>query len=77
MKSGSFESLNVSERWGCRLNARQMRLTALWDIPSSRAIDRVLQWVESRGFASSVLVMTRSTLGVRDLPRRTRARLVQ
>jgi len=29
MNSGSFESLNVSTRWGCSAKARQIRLTAV------------------------------------------------
>jgi hypothetical protein len=60
-KSGSFESLKAAVRCGCRLKARQMRLTVLWLNPQRAAIARVLQWVPSRGFASSVSVTTCST----------------
>ena len=50
-KSGSFESLNVSVRCGCRANARQMRCTVLRLRPHAFASERVLQWVASgRGF---------------------------
>src|SRR5438445_1045531 len=61
IKSGSFDSLNVSVRCGCRAKARQIRLTAVWLRPLVRAIDRVLQCVASRGVDSNVIVTTRST----------------
>jgi len=61
MKSGSFESLNVSTRWGCRVKARQIRLTAVWLSPQRFAIARVLQCVASGGVVSSVSRTTRST----------------
>jgi hypothetical protein len=61
MKSGSFESLNVSVRCGCRAKARQMRWTVLRLSPHAVAIDRVLQWLASEGVVSSVWVSTRST----------------
>jgi hypothetical protein len=46
---------------GFNLNARQIRLTADWDIPAASAIPRVLQWVALAGLVSRVLVTTRST----------------
>jgi hypothetical protein len=53
-----FEGLGPV-RWSPK--ARQMRLTAVWDIPSVRAIERVDQWVAAGGVSSRVLVMTAST----------------
>jgi hypothetical protein len=61
MNSGSGDSLNVSLRCGCKLKARQIRLTVLWLRPHCRAIARVLQCVASRGVVSRVNVTTRST----------------
>ena len=61
MKKGSDDNLKVSVRWGCNPKARQMRLTVLWLSPLRWAMDRVLQWVASRGAVSSVSVITRST----------------
>ncbi|OPY93069.1 MAG: hypothetical protein A4E73_00486 [Syntrophaceae bacterium PtaU1.Bin231] len=61
IKSGSVESLKVSQRWGCKAKARQMRLIALWLSPEAAAIERVLQCVASGGDDSSVMVITRST----------------
>src|SRR6266508_2966785 len=54
-------SLNVLTRCGRRLNARQIRLTAVWLSPHRRASVRVLQCVASRGVVSSVTRITRST----------------
>ena len=42
-KNGSLESLNVSWRCGCRPKARQIRLTAVCDMPIAWAMVRVLQ----------------------------------
>src|SRR6266508_924057 len=61
MNSGSLDSLNVLTRCGRRLNARQIRLTAVWLSPHRRASVRVLQCVASRGVVSSVTRITRST----------------
>lgn len=61
MNSGSVLSLNVSLRWGANAKARQIRLIELWLNPVSAAIERVLQWVASRGADSRVRAMTRST----------------
>src|SRR3989475_3678411 len=61
INSGSFESLNVSTRWGCNANARQIRLTAVWLNPHRRAMARVLQCVAARGVLSSVSRTTCST----------------
>jgi len=61
VKNGSADSLNDSRRWGLRPNARQMRPTAVWDRPRSRARVRVLQWVASFGVASRVRARARST----------------
>ncbi len=73
MNNGSGDSLKVSLRCGCRLKARQIRLTVLWLMPHCRAIARVLQCVASRGVVSRVNVTTRSTsasLTVRGAPGR-------
>ena len=59
MNSGSLESWNVSARCGCKANARQMRLTALWLKPLRWAMERVDQWVASGGRFSRVNVSTR------------------
>lgn len=61
MNSGSLESLKVSARWGWSAKARQMRLTLLWLNLQALAMDRVLQWVASRGVDSRVCVRTRPT----------------
>ena len=61
MNNGSGDSLNVSLRCGCKLKARQIRLTVLWLRPHWRAMARVLQCVASRGVVSKVNVTTRST----------------
>src|SRR2546426_526654 len=61
MNSGSLDSLNVLTRCGRKLNARQIRLTAVWLSPHRRASVRVLQCVASRGVVSSVTRITRST----------------
>ncbi len=52
MKKGSVESLKLSSWCGLRPKARQMRLTADWLIPVASAIERVDQWVASRGVSS-------------------------
>ena len=73
MNSGSFDNLKVSQRWGCRANARQMRPTVAALSPHTRAIERVLQCVASRGIDSRVVVTTRSTSAsdtVRGVPGR-------
>ena len=49
------------DRFGQGQNARQMRLTAVRVRPVALAIPRVLQWVASVGFGSSVRVTTSST----------------
>ena len=43
MNSGSVDSFHVSTMCGLRPNARQIRDTADWDMPSALAIDRVDQ----------------------------------
>ncbi len=60
MSSGSFDSLKVSLRWGCRPNARQMRLTDDRLIRLALATSRTLQWVAPRGVVSSARITTRS-----------------
>jgi len=73
MNSGSFDSLNVSLRCGCREKACQIRLTVLRLSPHCAASERVLQWVASFGADSSVIVSTRSTsasLTLRGVPGR-------
>jgi hypothetical protein len=54
-KYGSVDNLKVSQRWGCRPKARQIRDTDDWDRPVSLAIERVDQCVASFGFDSRVL----------------------
>ena len=61
MNCGSLESFQVSWRWGCNPNARQMRPIASRDKPASAAIDRVDQCVASLGVVSNVLTITSST----------------
>ncbi len=56
MNCGSGESLKCSLRCGFRPKARQIRLIADCDIPVAFAIERVDQWVASRGLSSSVRV---------------------
>ncbi len=58
---GSAESLKVSCLCGLRPNARQIRETAVCDMPVAAAIDRVDQCVASTGLVSSVLTTTAST----------------
>ena len=58
---GSPESLNVSDRCGCRPNAFQIRCTDAGESPTSRAIERIDQWVASTGDASSVRRTTSAT----------------
>src|SRR5262245_20445450 len=60
-KNGSVESLNEPRRWGLSPNVCQIRATAVWDRPSARASDRVLQWVASAGRDSRVRVTAAST----------------
>jgi hypothetical protein len=48
MSSGSFDSLKVSLRWGCRPNARQMRLT------DDRLIPLVSTWNQAVIFPPSI-----------------------
>src|SRR5215211_3963671 len=60
MNWGSVASLNASVSCGLSPNARQIRLTAVWFLPSTRARDRVDQWVASVGVISRVVTMTRS-----------------
>lgn len=62
VNSGSVVSLKGSARCGCSPKARQIRETAVWERPTSRAIERVDQWVASFGIDSSVLTTTSSTL---------------
>ena len=40
MNCGPVDSLQVSTRCGLRLNARQIREMAVWDMPAERARDR-------------------------------------
>ena len=61
MNCGSLESFHVSWRCGCKPNARQIRETAVWESPTSAAIDRVDQCVASFGVDSNVLTITSST----------------
>jgi hypothetical protein len=60
--SGSFDSLKVSLRCGCRENARQMRCTVEIDKPEAFAIERVLQCVACGGIFSRVAVTTSAIL---------------
>jgi hypothetical protein len=56
--NGSVDSFHVSIACGFSPNARQIRDTALCDIPVAAAIDRVDPCVSSPGVDSSVLVIT-------------------
>jgi hypothetical protein len=49
-ENGSVDNLKLSARCGCSPNARQIRLTDVWDIPVAFAIDLVDQCVASAGF---------------------------
>jgi hypothetical protein len=60
-KYGSVDSLKVSERWGCRPKARQIRDTVDWERPSSLAIALVDQCVAFLGVDSSVRFTTAAT----------------
>jgi hypothetical protein len=62
MNSGSLDSFQVCWRCGCNPNARQIRDTAVWVRPTSRAIERVDHCVASVGVVSSVRTITSSTL---------------
>src|SRR3979411_1509609 len=62
MNCGSVDSFHVSTRCGLRPKARQIREIAVWDMPVSRAMDRVDQCVSPlAGFSSRVLTITAST----------------
>jgi hypothetical protein len=61
MNCGSFDSFQVSCRWGCNPKARQILETAVCDRPTSAAIERVDQCVASFGVVSKVVLITRST----------------
>ena len=61
MNCGSGDSLKVSVRCGFNPKALQILLIADWLIPVASAIERVDQWVASRGVASRVVTMTVST----------------
>ena len=76
-KSGSLESLKVSERCGCTLKAAHIRRTVVCDSPLSRAIERSDQWVASAGVVSSVRSMTSATCLVRERSRPSRTRLIR
>ena len=60
-KCGSLESLNVSERCGCKPKAPQMRQIVVCERPLSSAIERNDQWVASAGVALSVRSTTLAT----------------
>ena len=74
--SGSVESLNVSLRCGCRPNARQMRTTVVWLIPTAFASPRVLQCVAFGGVCSSVVATRALHVRIADRARRTDPRVV-
>ena len=62
MNCGSVDSFQVWTMCGLRPNARQIRETAVWDMPADLAIDRVDQCVSPFGGAcSSVAAITFST----------------
>ena len=60
-KCGSLDSLNVSERCGCKPKAPQMRQIVVCERPLSLAIERNDQWVASAGVALSVRSTTLAT----------------
>lgn len=57
-KSGSVESLKVSERCGCRPNAVQIRRIVVCERPVSLAIGRIDQCVASLGVDANMRLMT-------------------
>ncbi|SDP99177.1 hypothetical protein SAMN05421507_1532 [Lentzea jiangxiensis] len=59
--NGSLDNFHASRRCGCRPNAFQIRVTAVWVSSDSAAIDRVDQCVALAGVDSSVAVITAST----------------
>ena len=56
--SGSVDSLNVSDRCGCRPNADQIRRMVVCDSPVSAAMERIDQCVASFGVVFSVRSIT-------------------
>src|SRR3546814_1137850 len=52
--SGSVDSLNVSDRCGCRPNAPQIRRMVVCDSPDLAAMERIDQCVASLGVVFSV-----------------------
>lgn len=53
-----MESLNVSDRCGCRPKAAQILRIVVCDSPASAAMLRIDQWVASRGVVFSVRSIT-------------------
>jgi len=76
MKSGSVESWKVSERWGFRPKARQMRETPMRLMPAFLAMSLVLQRVAPLGRFSSVSTITSSTFSSVMLQRMNSPRAV-
>jgi hypothetical protein len=52
--SGSFDSLNVWLRCGCKPNATHIRRIVVWEKPVSAAIERIDQCVASTGVPRNV-----------------------
>jgi hypothetical protein len=59
--NGSLESLNVSDRWGCKPKARQIRRIVVCENPACAAIERIDQCVASFGVERSVRSITAAT----------------
>jgi hypothetical protein len=59
--NGSLESLNVSDRWGCKPKARQIRRIVVCETPACAAIERIDPCVASFGVERSVRSITAAT----------------
>ena len=71
--SGSLESLNVCERWGCKPKAVHILRMVVCEKPAALAIERIDQCVASLGVERSVRSITAATWSssiVRGLPGR-------
>src|SRR4029077_9449086 len=75
--SGFCDNLKVSARCGCRPKARQMRPTLEVEMPLCRAMLRVLHCVAPGWLALQRLHNDALDLGVVDLARDARPRLVE
>ena len=76
-KCGSLESLNVSERCGCKPKAPQMRQIVVCERPLSSAIERNDQWVGVRRRRAERPLDNLGHLIVRERSRPSRPRLIR